>query len=109
MEEKEEFYFKPKKSVQLSSDSDHDDSLEIEVEKTVLAKPIEGELNNEDKFKFLGLILITRNQKLINQILSGDKLIDESMVKVIPEKIQDEIVNFLESFHQLKPFFDEDG
>ena len=31
------------------------------------------------------------------------------MVKVIPEKIQDEIVNFLESFHQLKPFFDEDG
>ena len=31
------------------------------------------------------------------------------MVKVIPEKIQDEIVNFLESFHQLKPFFDEDS
>ena len=37
----------------------------------------------------------------------GEKLIDESMVKVIPEKNHGEIVNFLESFHQLKPFFDE--
>ena len=73
-----------------------------------MAKAIGGELNNEDKFKFLGLNLTSRNLKLIKQILSGDKLIDESMVKVIPEKIHDEIVNFLESFHHLNPFFNVD-
>ena len=42
-------------------------------------------------------------------IFDGNKLIEESMVKTFPKKIDEQIIIFLENFKSMKKYFDDDG
>ena len=45
----------------------------------------------------------------INKELDGNKLIEESIVKTIPKKIDEQSIIYLENFKSMKKYFDDDG
>ena len=69
----------------------------------------EGSMETIDKLTFLSQILIKKNKKLLESVLKGSKLVDETMVKTIPEKIDDGILLYLDKCNCMKVYFDEDG
>ena len=45
----------------------------------------------------------------MKSITEGNKLIDESMVKTIPKKIDDQMIIYMENFDSMRRYFDADG
>ena len=89
LESEDEFVFKPwqKPNQVLESDSDSDEASD-DNERTLVSMSFkEGTMETIDKLTFLSQILIKKNQILLETILKGSKLVEESMVATSPEKI----------------------
>ena len=110
LESADEFVFKKCSADKISETESDTENKEADQKKTILAKSFQdGQIKNIDKLTFLSQILIKKTKKLLESILNGSKLIDKTMVKTIPEKIDNHIVVFLDFFYAMKSYFDQDG
>ena len=55
------------------------------------------------------IILCKQNKKFLESVLKEGEKIEEDLIKVIPEKIDDKILDFLENFHVMEKYFDSDA
>lgn len=96
----------------LLNDMDLIDTIEQrEDNKATTSKDINSseDLSDEKKRLFFSYVLIKKNKILINKILDKKQQIGEDNIKVIPDAINDSVLEFLDSYKNLRVYFDEDS